>query len=115
MAVPQLEAQGTLGAAATEGRQASPLLVRGARPLRAVNSRIASRSDNGRLLFPAQETDQIFHGTRDRGQEEAAGTAGFGSQSQSQEAVTQLTSQVDQVLKRLQDLEIKIFINFLNQ
>ena len=48
MAVPQLEAQGTLGAAATEGRQASPLLVRGARPLRAVNSRIASRSDDGR-------------------------------------------------------------------
>ena len=36
MALPQLEAQGTLGAAATEGRQASPLLVRGARPLRAV-------------------------------------------------------------------------------
>ena len=76
MAVPELEAQGTLGAAAAEGRQASPLLVSGAQPLQAVSSRIAPRSDNGRLLFPAQETDQIFHGTRDRGQEEAAGTDG---------------------------------------
>ena len=76
MAVPELEAQGTLGAAAAEGRQASPLLVSGAQPLQAVSSRIAPRSDNGRLLFPAQETDQIVHGTRDRGQEEAAGTDG---------------------------------------
>ena len=60
MAVPQLEAQGTLGAAATEGRQASPLLVRGARPLRAVNSRIASRSDTGGCSFLRRKPTKSF-------------------------------------------------------